>query len=853
MAGSRIKGITIEIDGNTTRLQKALQGTNKDLKNTQSSLKDVNKLLKLDPTNVTLLKQKQELLKKAVEDTKKKLDTEKEALRQLKEADQTPEIVEQQEALERQIIADEDALKKLQSQMGPFSSAGMQAFFAVGEKVKDVGKKIMDVGESITQHVTLPLAAIGGASIAAFKSVDDGYDEMIKKTGATGEAAEELRGIMNNLATDIPTDFETAGKAVGEVNTRFGVTGDELESLSGKFVKFADLNNTDVSTSIDNVQKALSAYGLGADAAEGYLDMLNRTGQETGISVDKLSQGLVTNGAAFQELGLSIEQSTVFMGQLEKSGANSETVLNGMRKALKNATNEGKPLNEALEELQETIVNGKDGMDGLTAAYDLFGKSGDQIYAAVKNGTVDFKSLGEAVTDAGGNIERTFAETQDPVDDFKKVLNQAKIAGSELGATLLTALTPILQKISEGIQWIKEKWEGLSPETQDMIVKAGMIAAVVGPIVTLLGGLVMAIGALMSPIGLVVLAIGAAIAAGIAIYKNWDKIKAKAKELADMIKAKFEAIKQAIVDKFTQAKNFIVGIWNNIKTFVTNTINNIKTTVTNIFIAIATVIQARMTFIKNTISNIWSAIKNFFSTIWEGIKSIVTGAVDAVSSKVTGVFNAIQTTVTTVWNGIKTTISTVWEGIKTAVSTGVNFIKGLLNFNGIAGAVSGAFEAIKTAITSPIETARDLVSRAIGFIKGLFPLNIGKIFGDIKLPHFNVDPGAAPWGLMGKGRKPSFSIDWYARGGIFQDPTIFATPYGFKGVGEAGAEAVLPLTELWEHMHMMGNEIVQGVTASNQTSADLMYRAMITAFREMSFTIDNREFARILRDHGAIA
>ena len=263
----RIAGITIQIDGDTTPLQKALQGVDKSLKQTQSNLKDVNKLLKMDPGNVTLLKQKQDLLKKAIEDTKTKIDKEKEALSQLKAADQTPEVKKQAEALERQIIADEQSLKSLKEEQKEFGSVAKQVFQAAGEKVsafgekiKAVGDKVKEVGTDLTTHVTAPLAALGGASLAAFNEVDEGLDTIIKKTGATGEAAEALGKSMENLATQIPTDFATAGAAIGEVSTRFGLTGQELEALSGQFIKFAQLNNTDVSSSIDSVQKALAAY-----------------------------------------------------------------------------------------------------------------------------------------------------------------------------------------------------------------------------------------------------------------------------------------------------------------------------------------------------------------------------------------------------------------------------------------------------------------------------------------------------------------------------------------------------------------------------------------------------------------
>lgn len=738
MASNRIKGITIEIEGNTTKLQSALSGVNKDLRTTQSNLKDVNRLLKLDPTNTDLLKQKQELLSKAIEDTKKKLDTEKEALKQLKAADQTPEVVSQQEALQREIAADEASLGSMKKELSSVGPAGLQAFFAVGEKVKAFGQQVTQVGETLTQKITAPLAALGGASIAAFKVVDDGYDEMIKKTGATGEAAEELRGIMENIATSIPTDFKTAGAAIGEVSTRFGVTGDELEALSSQFIKFADLNNTDVSNSIDKVQKALAAYGLGADEADEYLDRLNKTGQDTGVSVDKLAEGIVSNAAAFQEMGLSIDQSTSFMGQLEKSGANSETVLNGMRKALKNATKEGKPLNQALSDLQETILNGKGGVDGLTAAYDLFGKSGDQIYAAVQNGTLDFNALGLAVADAGGNIDSTFAETQDPLDQFTTTLNELKLVGAELGTTILEVLSPAIEKVREFLERIKEKWDELDPSTQDMIVKIGLIAAALGPIITIVGMLIAAIGALMSPIGLVVLAIGGAIAAGVALYQNWDKICAWAKELKEKVIEAWETVKSKVTGKIEELKQNVSEKWETIKEKVSTTVESIRETVEEKFEAA-----------KSKVSEVWENAKTTTSETWEAM-------LEAVDEN---------------GGGIEGIVKTVADGMGIAWEEGLAFLDEITDgkLSDVFGWFQEKFEAIKSFVQEKVE-----------WLKGIF--NFEWNFPHINLPHFSWD-----WiDLGGVVSLPIISVQWYKK--AYDNPYLFTSPtiMGGRGFGDGG-------------------------------------------------------------------
>lgn len=485
-------------------------------------------------------------------------------------------------------------LNKMKSELKDLPNS-LQAFGqdmqAVGDKVKGIGDGVKGFGEGMTKYVTAPLTAVGGLSVAAFNEVDAGLDTIIAKTGATGDSLEGFQTVFENLATSIPTDFATVGDAVGEVATRFQLTGQELEDLTGYFIKFADINNTDVSSSIDQTQKALSAFGLDASSATSLLDTLNTVGQNTGASMDSLLSGLIQNGTAFQEMGLSAEQAAVFMGQMETSGANSETVMQGLRKALKNAAEEGVPLNEALATLQDAILNGTDSMDGLTAAYDLFGKSGDQIYAAVQNGTLSFTDLGTAAVDASGSVANAFDAMIDPTDEAAMAMNQAKLAAAEIGSTLLEIAAPAIEKIADVVKDLKDKWDSLEPSTQQNIVKFGLLAAAIGPVITIAGTFIGALSSIISVGGTVVSAIGsivavlggpltaaiaAAVAAGVLIYKNWDTIKEKAGQLFTTIKEKFDSIKKSISDTFDSVKKTVSDTWENIKKTISDAIEKIK-------------------------------------------------------------------------------------------------------------------------------------------------------------------------------------------------------------------------------------------------------------------------------------
>ena len=355
----------------------------------------------------------------------------------------------------------------------------------VSKKLDDFSEKTGKAGSALTTYVTGPVAAVGTAAVAAFKTVDEGLDAVIQKTGATGEEAEQLQSIVKELAASLPADYETIGNAVGEVSTRFHAQGQELTDLSEQFIKYADLNNVDVVGSIDNVQKVMSAYGVDISDTSLVLDTLNAAGQNTGINLDTLAQSMVTNSAALQEMGLDLAGAAEFLGQLETSGVDASTVLAGLKKALANASAEGTPLSDALSNIQQSMTGASSSADGITAAVDLFeATAGPAIYKACATGQLSFDNLSASMEDFSGNLDTTFENVQDPIDQLQPIMNQILESLAELGESVGPVIVQILQDLVPIIQNLADGWNSLSPGMREFIVKAALAAAAAGPILT---------------------------------------------------------------------------------------------------------------------------------------------------------------------------------------------------------------------------------------------------------------------------------------------------------------------------------------------------------------------------------
>lgn len=770
---SRIKGITVEIGGDVTGLEKALSTVNKTIKNTQSQLKDVERLLKLDPTNTELLAQKQRLLQDAVGATKDKLVALKDAQEQAKKQLESGSLgQEQYDALQREIIDTENELDNLAKKAGE-ANAAMLKIDEAGKTIENVGNKISGVGEGLTKSVTGPIVAIGAASVAAFTEVDSAMDTVITKTGAAGEELEKLQKTVENIATTIPTDFTTAADAVGEVSTRFDDVGDQLEDLSTKFVQFSTLNNIDVVTAIDNVQASMAAFGVPTEQATAVLDTLNAIAQQTGTDVNSLTAMLTANAGAMKEMGMDYDDAAFFMAELNKNGVDVSSTMTGLKTAWKTASAEGKSMKDALSDMNNTIKNAKTDQEAYQAAIELFGsKAGPAIAQAVRDGRLSLEDLNVTMDDFAGSVGDTFDSTLDPVDQVTIAMNELKLIGADLASVAQEMLMPALELLRDKIHQLREWWGNLGEEQQQQIIKFAGIAAAIGPALIALGKLTSGVGkgvqtfakfgtkistliaqtqagtgplvalktaiaGISGPVLAVVAVVGVLVAAFVNLWKNneefrnkitatWDEIKSKVEEFGAGIKARFEEVGITFEGVTETLKKVWNGFCELLAPVFTGAFDMVKNALSTVLGVLTGLLDVFIGVFTGNWDKAWQGIKGIASSVWNGIKGAISTALDTIKGVVNTFLGWFGTDWNTVWTTAKTKVTEIWNSIVEKAGAFVQSIKDKWNdmrqktseiFTTIGQNISTKWNEIKTGISDKVEAIKTSVAEKFEAMK----------------------------------------------------------------------------------------------------------------------------------------
>lgn len=623
-----IKGINREMNLAVTEFNNQMSAMDKNATATEKLTVTKKKL----ETQLTLAEKRTQLLReqyeKSVEETGKYSAESEKLYKKMLESETGQNklkaaLDETNEALKEQGDVSIDTAKKLQ-------------------KIEEAGEKVSNVGKKMSVGVTAPIMAAGAAGLAAFSEVDEAMDTIIQKTGATGDVADRLSTSFENVGSNTHLELQTVGEAIGEVNTQFGFMDKKLEDSTDYLLKYADINNTDVSQAAIYARQSIEAYELSYDDLNDVLDVTTKTSQDTGQSVDDLMKKAIDGAPQIKQLGLSFDEGVTLIGKFEQAGVDSSTMLSKMSKASVVYAKDNLSLQDGLKGTIDSILNAKDETEALRIANEVFGKGSDKMVDAIKRGTFTLDDLAKVAKESGGAVADTFAETEDPIDAANRAMNNAKFALADVGESVQISLLPFFEMAIDALKSFKGWWDSLDQGTKNWIITLAGIAAVIGPALVV-------IGTLMSSV---------------------TKITAGVKDLATVwsglgklfgLSGGWFAVAVIAIAALVAG---LVWAYNNVEWF-RNGVNAFFQGVSDIAVEV-------FNFMGGYISNIFGGIIQNFQNFFDAGKRIFTGFIDFITGIFTGDWERA-------WNGVVNIFGGIFDGIAAMAKAPFNGMIGLIN------------------------------------------------------------------------------------------------------------------------------------------------------------------------------
>ena len=686
------------------------------------------------------------------------------------------------------------------------------------------------------------LANIGAEAFTMANDIDSATNTFIAKTGESVGSAEEFEGVMTNIyRNNYGESFDDIAESMATVKTALGdIGGDELEKVTTDALVLRDTFDMDVNESIRAVNSMMDQFGITADEAynliaQGAQNGLNQNGDlldtvneysvqfknagysaedmfnmlANGVdagtwSVDKLGDAVKefnirasdgTVGDAIKEnakaFGMTKTEAEALASQVENGSVGAYQKLADQLRSVDDDTQRYQLGVEMFGTMWEDL-----GEDAVFALLDTQGQISTTTDAMGQLNAVKYDDLGSAIEGIKRNLQVSVAEpikneVMPAVNEFVQDVDWEGV-GQTIGEVMgvaIDAFFAFVDGVKQAVQWMQEH------KTLCAVIATaiGVVAAAITAYNVVQGIKAAMDAAQVTTIWALVAAHAAQAAAAIAAVAPYV-----------LIVAAIAAVIAIIV--------LCIKHWDDIKAACSRAWESIK----------------------NATSTAWTNIKTAISNAWTSIKSAVSSAIENVKSKVQSVWNSVKSVTSSAWNAVKTTVSNVWNGIKSSVSNAISDVKSVISngLNSAKSTVSNILGNIKDKFSSIFENAKSIVKNAIEKIKSFF--NFHWELPKIKLPHFSITGKFS----LNPPSIPKFSVSWYKDGAIFTKPTLFNTPYGLKGVGDAGAEAVLPIEKLEDYISGAIDKTMNAVNLNALANAieDL-------ANRPISLNVNGRTFA----------
>ena len=515
MAGT-IKGIIVEIGGDTSGLQKALKSVNTATSSLTKELRGINSLLKLDPSNTELLSQKQKVLAENIEQTSKKLE-ELRKVQELANQDMSKISPENYRNLQREIINTENKLKNLQVQASEWTSAG-KSLEEFGNKVTNISSKIDNLGSTLTTSLTLPVLAIGTAAVTTGNDFEAQMSRVQAIAGATEEELQQLTDQAMDLGAK--TTFSASQVAEGMENlASAGFTTQEIMEAMPGLLDLAASSGADLATSSEIAASAIRGFGLEASSSAHIADVFAEASARTNAQVEDMGYAMKYIAPVANTMGLKIEEVAAAIGIMSDAGIKGEQAGTTLRGALTRLTKPTDKMIGVMEELGISFYDNEGKMKSLTemismlqdatkdltdeqeqnALTTLFGtESLSGMVALINRGSGDLADMTKSFEDCDGAAQ-DMADTM--LDNTKGSIEEMNGALESAGIAIQKALAPEIRDLAKWIQDLADNFNDLSDEEKDNIVKTGLLVAAIGPAIKILGTLGTGIGTVSKGLG----------------------------------------------------------------------------------------------------------------------------------------------------------------------------------------------------------------------------------------------------------------------------------------------------------------------------------------------------------------
>lgn len=719
----------------------------------------------------------------------------------------------------------EKGVKDVNSTLSSVSWKGIKEGDAAAQKLSG---SLKTAGTAATVGLTAPIVAAGAAAFSTAASYEQATARIQSALGLTAEEAERLGDVGEGIYENgFGASLDAVSDALITVRQNLGDLNDQdLEYVTQAALTLSDTLGMDVGESVRGVNALMDGFGLSAQDAmdlfvAGAQDGLNYSGE--------LGDNLAEYGPRFAQMGFSAEEYFSILKTGSENGAYSLDKVNDFLNEFQTSLTDGR--------MDEQIGRFSESTQQLFESWKQGGATGQQVFEAVMGELAQmpdgyekaniaselWSSLGEdnamgmitslaGVENKYGDVAGAAGEAADAASDSfagkaQSAMRELQGAIEPLGQPLLNIATNVAGVVRSFGEW----FDGIGEGGQMAVLAIAGILAAIGPVLSVAGNLVAvipaittalsgaggaaglfggALTALTGPVGIVVGVLAGLTAAIVYLWNTnegfrtavseawnaiWGTIQGVIAQLQPYVQQAWEAISNAV----TQAMNVIMPIvsagFQFIIAVAVPILQQLLQNVGNTFQVILSTITGVMNGIAQIIQGAWSLIQGIFQTVLGLINGIVTGDFSQMQAGIQGIMSGITGIISGAWNVIVSVVGGAINGVVTTVQNGLNTALSV---------VQGIFNGIESAIDGAMNGAKNIVSGVIDAIKGFFNFRIS--WPHIPLPHIHYELIEVP--LLGQIPNPAtLSVEWYAKGGIFNGPSVI-------GVGEAGPEAVVPLS-----------------------------------------------------------